>query len=194
MRIISGRLKGRKLVAPKGQGLRPTADPVKETLFNMIGPALAQAMVLDLFAGTGNVGIEALSRGAAQVVFVEKERTHLEFLKRNLAACGVEAQSVVMSGDANTMLRVLSKAGRQFDLIFLDPPYRQTNLLNDVLAYLAGTALLAEAGIVVVEQRVQDAPAAVINNAVCSDARALVLEKTRRSGDTALSFYVQRSV
>jgi 16S rRNA (guanine966-N2)-methyltransferase len=182
MRVISGSLRGRKLFAPKGQGLRPTSDQVKETLFNMIGPRIVRASVLDLFAGTGNVGIEAVSRGAEQVVLVEKNPTYMRVLRRNLAACGIESACRVYCGDANKIVSVLHKEQWCFDLIFLDPPYRQTNLLTDMLRQIIELALLAEGGLVIAEHTPTFAPPS-------GCGKRLTLMKQRRVSDTMLSFY-----
>jgi 16S rRNA (guanine966-N2)-methyltransferase len=182
MRVISGRLRGHTLSAPKGQGLRPTSDQVKETLFNMLGQQVVQAIVLDLFAGTGSLGIEALSRQAEQVVFVEKQPRHIRVLQRNLAACGVESASRVYRGDANKILQILQKEGWQFDLIFLDPPYRQTSLLEAMLSQLADRALIARTGLVVAEHARAFSP-------LLPPGAGLVRTTQRRIGDTILSFY-----
>jgi 16S rRNA (guanine966-N2)-methyltransferase len=182
MRVISGRLKGRVLVAPKGRGVRPTSDQVKETLFNMIGSRIERAMFLDLFAGTGNVGIEALSRGAACTVFIEKHPAYVQILKRNLAACGIEAESVVYCGDANNIIRVLRKERWQFQVIFLDPPYRQTRMLCDLFSQLIKMALIEETGLIIAEHSHTFPPPSH------PDA-SFSLTKQRRIGDTALSFY-----
>ena len=107
----------------------------KETLFNMMGPYIVFTTFLDLFAGTGNIGIEALSRGAKQVVFVEKIRSHVRVLKRNLATCALESQSRVYCGDANRIMSVLQKENWQFDIVFLDPPF-QSNVLAEVCRLL----------------------------------------------------------
>jgi 16S rRNA (guanine966-N2)-methyltransferase len=184
MRIISGRLKGRSLASPRGQTLRPTADQVKETLFNMIGPQVREARVLDLFAGTGNLGLEALSRGAAQVVFVEKAKPHLACLTNNIALCHAHDQSRVYRGDANHALTSFHAQQMQFDLAFLDPPYRQTNLLTDMLRRMITLALMAEAGLIVVEHAHTFRPPTELDD-------GFSLTKSRRIGDTALSFYQQ---
>lgn len=182
MRVISGRLRGRTLFAPKGHNIRPTSDQVKESLFNMLGPRLLHATFLDLFAGTGNIGIEALSRHAARVVFVEKSPGHVRVIKRNLAVCQLESESHVYCGDANNMLRVLQKATWTFDLIFVDPPYRQTNMLRDILTHVVERALLADTGLLVAEHAYTFAPQSNIGG-------TLFLSKSRRIGDTTLSFY-----
>jgi len=185
VRVISGTLRGRNLRAPKGQNLRPTSDQVKETLFNMIGGDIREAVCLDLFAGTGNVGIEALSRHAAHVVFVEKAPEHFRVLKENLATCGVEANATVFCGDANILLRKLQKSGMTFDVIYLDPPYRQTNMLFDMLGRIADMAMLNADGQVIVEHASAHEMPPLIHD-------ALELTKSRRVGDTTLSFYRPR--
>lgn len=182
MRIISGRLKGRPITAPKGQTLRPTSDQVKETLFNMLGPQIRDARVLDLFAGTGNVGIEAVSRGAAQVVFVEKNPRHILCLTDNLLACKIQEHSTVYRGDANKALIHFHTQHMQFDLAFLDPPYRQTRMLTDLLDRLVEFSLMAESGLMVVEHAHTFTPPE-------EPGRGFSLTKSRRIGDTILSFY-----
>ena len=182
MRIISGSLRGRSLNAPKGQGVRPTSDQVKESLFNIIGPRTTQAAVLDLFAGTGNLGIEALSRDAERAVFVEKVPTHFQVLQRNLAHCGVEEKSDAYCGDANKLLRMLQRKYGQFDIIFLDPPYRHTKMLRDVLSHIVKRKILVENGLLIAEHSQTFTPPADVEN-------SLFLEKTRRFGDTCISFY-----
>ena len=148
----------------------------------MIGGDIREATCLDLFAGTGNVGIEALSRQAAHVVFVEKAPAHFRVLQENLAACGITASATVFCGDANILLRKLQKSGMTFDLIYLDPPYRQTNMLLDMLERITDMALLNATGQIIVEHATaQEMPAAILD--------ALELTKSRRVGDTTLSFY-----
>ncbi len=148
----------------------------------MIGDDIRSATCLDVFAGTGNVGIEALSRQAAHVVFVEKAPAHFRVLKENLTACGVEANATVFCGDANLLLRKLQKSGWMFDLIYLDPPYRQTNMLLDMLERVAEMALLNAHGQAIVEHAsAHEMPAAILNT--------LELTKSRRVGDSTLSFY-----
>lgn len=129
MRVIAGRFGGRRLAAPRGAATRPTADRVREALFSMLG-SLDGASVLDLFAGTGALGIEALSRGAAQAVFVERDRLALSALRANLAALGLgaeggEPQVQVRARDAVAALGGAIEQGETYDLVFLDPPYAQ---------------------------------------------------------------------
>jgi len=150
MRIVAGRYGGRRLLAPKGDLTRPTADRVREALFSALGP-LDDARVLDLYAGTGALGIEALSRGAAHVVFVERDRRALDVLRRNLDALRVPAADVdVRPGDARVALRTARVRGDEYDLVFLDPPYRLAPALGtELTAGLAG--LLAPGARVVAE-------------------------------------------
>ncbi len=130
MRIVAGLHGGRRLVAPRGGATRPTADRVREALFSVLGD-LTGLTVLDLFAGSGALGIEALSRGAASVVFVERAAPALEALRANLAAVGAEAE--VRRADARTFVRNALRAGQTYDLLFLDPPYRDADHLGPEL-------------------------------------------------------------
>lgn len=151
----------------------------------MIGGDIREATCLDLFAGTGNVGIEALSRQAAHVVFIEKAPAHFHVLKENIEACGIESRTTIFCGDANILLRKLQKSGLIFDIIYLDPPYRQTNMLLDILQRIASMGLLNTDGQIIVEHAsAHEMPDAVVNG--------LELAKSRRVGDTMLSFYRQR--
>ena len=123
MRIISGTSKGRRLVTPKNQGLRPTSDRVKESVFNILGEIVEEKVVLDLFAGTGNLGIEALSRGARRAIFVEKGRQAVRLIQRNLAQCGMDGRSEIIPKDVNRAIGILKQRGESFDVILMDLPY-----------------------------------------------------------------------
>jgi 16S rRNA (guanine966-N2)-methyltransferase len=157
MRVIAGRFGGLRLETPS-RGVRPTGDRVKESLFAMLGPRLPGARVLDLFAGSGALGLEALSRGAAHAVFVERVPATARILEANLRRCGVgseEADVVIRSAAAAGA--TWAAQGRRFDLVFADPPYDQApGLLADVLAQ--APALLAPDGLLVLEHRKQDPP------------------------------------
>ncbi|MBI3050667.1 MAG: 16S rRNA (guanine(966)-N(2))-methyltransferase RsmD [Acidobacteria bacterium] len=122
VRVIAGRFKGRRLKTPTWAGIRPTSDKLRETLFNILAPRIAGARVLDGFAGTGAVGIEALSRGAPHVTFVERDRRAAALIAENLALCGVEEGYTIECGDVASVLR-RARADAAFDLILLDPPY-----------------------------------------------------------------------
>ncbi|AZK47839.1 16S rRNA (guanine(966)-N(2))-methyltransferase RsmD [Paenibacillus lentus] len=124
MRVISGSARGRPLKAVPGIGTRPTTDKVKEALFSMIGPYFEGGHALDLFAGTGGLGIEALSRGMDKAIFVDLDYKSVETVKANLKATGLTEQAEVYKNDAERALKTLAKRGASFDLVFLDPPYR----------------------------------------------------------------------
>ena len=124
MRVIAGSAKGRRLFAPKGTETRPTSDRVKESLFNILGERVIGGAVLDLYAGSGALGIEALSRGAARAVFVDAEKAAIETIRRNVEGAGFSDRATIRRASAKTALRDLTADGERFDLIFLDPPYR----------------------------------------------------------------------
>ncbi|MCZ1267252.1 MULTISPECIES: 16S rRNA (guanine(966)-N(2))-methyltransferase RsmD [Paenibacillus] len=127
MRVVSGSAKGRPLKAVPGTGTRPTTDKVKEALFSMIGPYFEGGTALDLFAGSGGLGIEALSRGMDKAVFVDLESKSIEVIRANLKATKLEDQAAIYRNDASRALKALAKRNTQFDLVFLDPPYRMKN-------------------------------------------------------------------
>ncbi|MGD0030229.1 16S rRNA (guanine(966)-N(2))-methyltransferase RsmD [Paenibacillus illinoisensis] len=127
MRVVSGSAKGRPLKAVPGNGTRPTTDKVKEALFSMIGPYFEGGTALDLFAGCGGLGIEALSRGMDKAVFVDLESKSIEVIRANLKATKLEDQAAIYRNDAGRALKALAKRTTQFDLVFLDPPYRMKN-------------------------------------------------------------------
>jgi 16S rRNA (guanine966-N2)-methyltransferase len=177
VRVIAGRFKGRRLKAPTWEGLRPTSDKLRETLFNILAPRIAGARVLDGFAGTGAVGIEALSRGAAHVTFVEQDRRAAALIQANVAVCGVredtEADYNVVQGDVVAALR---NGSALFDLILLDPPYELQSISPTLEA--AATRLSAE-GLLVLERatrREPDMPA------------TLIRVRDVKSGDSTLTF------
>lgn len=149
MRVIAGKARRLQLKTPDGMDTRPTTDRIKETLFNMISHALADASFLDLFAGSGAIGIEALSRGAGRAVFVEKNPKAAACIRDNLTRAKLSAQGEIVTADVFRALRSLEGRGR-FDYIFMDPPYDHM-LEKQVLEYLAGSDLLAEDGLIIVE-------------------------------------------
>ena len=146
MRVITGKARGVQLKTPEGMLTRPTADRVKEALFSIINFDLPGAAVLDLFGGTGQLGIEALSRGAAEAVFVEKRLDAVRLVKENLALCQLQDKARVHAGDAMAYLR----SGEKFDLIFLDPPYG-SDLLNQALETITAFDICRAHGIIVAE-------------------------------------------
>ena len=146
MRVITGSAKGRRLKTPTNYDVRPTTDNVKESIFNIIQFDIEGRTVLDLFAGTGQLGIEALSRGAAKAVFVDKDNNSLKIVKENLDICGLKAQTVKMDSVA-----FLSNCGR-FDIIFIDPPY-DSDLYEAALNKINSIDILSDGGIIIVESR-----------------------------------------
>jgi 16S rRNA (guanine(966)-N(2))-methyltransferase RsmD len=148
MRVVGGTLGGRRLVAPRGLTTRPTSDRVREALFSILGDRVQDARVLDLFAGSGALGIEALSRGAAEATFVDSGQAAITALRANLEALGLEAE--VQRRDALAFLRTAIQTPRQYDLVFLDPPYRDAERLGRRLGDTL-PALLAPGGCVVSE-------------------------------------------
>ena len=146
MRVITGSARGRKLKTPENYDIRPTTDNVKESVFNIIQFDIEGRRVLDLFAGTGQLGIECLSRGAAEAVFVDESREAVRIVKENLKSCGLQAQ--VLQTDA---LGYLRRSGK-FDLIFVDPPY-DSDLYESVLKTINLIDILSDGGIIVCEAR-----------------------------------------
>lgn len=147
VRVISGSARGKKLLAPSGLATRPTADRVKEAVFSIITPYLPAQNVLDMFAGSGALGIEALSRGSKHAVFTEADKAALSVIRQNLDLARVGERAEVVAGDA---FKYLSGTSLSFDVIFLDPPYN-TGLLKKALTLIFERELLSDDGIVVVE-------------------------------------------
>jgi 16S rRNA (guanine(966)-N(2))-methyltransferase RsmD len=179
LRIISGTLKGRRLFSAKGLGLRPTSDRVRESVFDILQGTIAGRRVLDLFAGTGAMGIEALSRGAMAAVFVENHPRSLEALRRNLASCRLEGVSEVLAKEAEGSLRVLEGRGEGFELIFLDPPYGKGLALR-TLAGLAASGLLKPGALIAAEHSVAEEVEGVA---------PLARVDVRKYGRTCISFF-----
>jgi len=152
LRIIAGDCKGRRLFAPKDNRIRPTTDKVKESIFSMAAPYLEDAVVIDLFSGTGNLGLEALSRGALRCYFGDKSRESMELTRQNISHCRQEERSITIPGDYEYVLR---KIPEKADLIFLDPPYKK-GLIHDCFQLISELSLLSEDGIIVAEHGVKD--------------------------------------
>lgn len=178
MRIVAGEYRGRRLTSPTWDGVRPTSDRLRETLFNILGPSIAGARVLDGYAGTGAIGIEALSRGAAHVTFVDRDRRARQLIEANLSQLGLSAANdrVIIRADFMTAAR--GHAGESFDLIILDPPYAD----DSAAQALAHAAPLAGSGTRVVVEHASRFPAPAA-------ADGLQLRRTVTAGDSALSFY-----
>ena len=180
MRVIAGELKGRRLVSPRGRTTRPTADQVRIACLDTLMPFLAAGPFLDLFAGAGGVGIEALSRGAPSATFVEQDRAALHALRDNLEQLGLRERARVVRGDAARAVGELASAGERFAVVFLDPPYDSPRAAPALEAVAAGAVLL-ESAVVVVQHATKTPPAAAMG--------ALTLWKARRFGETTLTFF-----
>ncbi len=183
MRIIAGKFRGRKLKSPPTLQTRPTSDRLRETLFNILAPRITGARFLDLCAGTGAVGIEALSRGAAQVTFVDESRKMRTLIEANLEALEVDEDEIeIVTAEASDVLRrrIMKQAG-VFDIIFFDPPYAAD--YEQLLNYLGEStaSLLSQNGIVIVEHSSKN----VLNEEFGELKRCRVLKQ----GDSSLSFY-----
>jgi 16S rRNA (guanine(966)-N(2))-methyltransferase RsmD len=150
MRVVSGTNKGIPLKAVPGNSTRPTTDKVKEAIFNMIGPYFQGGFVLDLFAGSGGLGIEALSRGLSSVVFVDKDGKAIHTIKTNIALCKLDQKAEIFRNDADRALKALIKRERSFDYIFLDPPYKKQQL-ERLLTTIDEEGLLNNDGVIVCE-------------------------------------------
>lgn len=150
MRIISGINKGMKLFAPQGDRVRPTSDKIKEAIFNIIGPLDREATVLELFAGSGSIGIEFLARGAKFCTFVEKSNKSLFYIKKNLDLCKFNERAKIILSDYEKAMTALSKEGEKFDYIFADPPYA-LNLSNKIYQKVFELKLLKEGGTLIIE-------------------------------------------
>jgi 16S rRNA (guanine966-N2)-methyltransferase len=189
MRIIAGKAKGRVLVAPKAKVLRPTTDRVKESLFNIL--SVEGRRFLDLFAGAGSVGLEAASRGASRVLFVESNRACAQAIRANIERCGFLNMPAGEPGEggvrdieviecpAERALRLLGHRGERFEVIFADPPYGE-GAADAALRLVRSLGLLAPKGVFVVQHSVRDG--------IPARREGYRLEDSRRYGDTALSF------
>ncbi len=180
MRIITGRARGLKLLEPKNYDVRPTADRVKESLFNIIARQLPGSRVLDLFAGTGNLGLEAWSRGAAAITFVDLSPSSLKLVRGNIAKCRAEADCTVWKGQAVKMMSRLAAAGPAFDFLFCDPPYNK-GWVQKVLQEPALAKLLSQKGLIIAEHSAHDS----IETALLPGWQ---LKRRERYGETCLSF------
>jgi 16S rRNA (guanine(966)-N(2))-methyltransferase RsmD len=156
VRIIAGTHRGRRIDAPPGRSTRPTSDRVRENAFNLVAPWVERASVLDLFAGSGAMGLEALSRGAAHATFVESDREACRTINRNLDKLGLDGATVHCQ-DALTALRADARAGTRYDLVLLDPPYKRfSSLQNAMISHLP--EILAPGGLLLVETAANEEP------------------------------------
>jgi 16S rRNA (guanine(966)-N(2))-methyltransferase RsmD len=181
VRVIAGKYRSRTLKTLRGLALRPTSDRLRETLFNILGRTIEGAVFVDAYAGSGAVGIEALSRGARHVMFLENHAAAVRLLRKNLSVLGISAGAEILSGDVARSFELLVARRAHPDFVFLDPPYAKTEEYERTLDFLGSSTLLSTQGWVLVEH---------------SKRQALLdrydeLERTRvvEHGDAALSFY-----
>lgn len=185
MRVITGKYKGRKLNTPQDYEIRPTTDKAKEALFSILAGELYGSRVLDLFAGTGGLGIEALSRGAQYCVFADASRKSLNLVKENLEHCGVDEKTKILPGDYKKVLKTLADRiedglEQPFDIILLDPPYNR-GLLDEAFRLISEGGLLSDDGTIVAEHRKEEETP--------DDFHGFVKTKERRYGVVVLSIY-----
>mgnify|MGYP006302136897 CR=1 FL=1 len=179
MRIIGGSLRGRRLCSPKDRSVRPTADRLRETIFNIVAGEVDGADVLDLFAGTGAMGIEALSRGAASACFVDCSRQAMLLLEKNLSACRLLDKSRRIRWDIRRNLSCLAPTGAAFSLVFIDPPYGR-GLSKAALGHLHRSRLLAAGARIVIEHGTGES--------LQTDEAVFRIADRRRQGNTLVSF------
>ena len=179
--MIAGKFRRRLLAAPAGMEVRPTSDRLRETLFNVVASQVEDSLWLDLFAGTGAVGIEALSRGARQVYFVESSRRSAKVIRENLRSLNIDEGFEVIERDAATALRLLDSQAVSCEFCFLDPPYRNESDYEQVLGFISQSRLLSNAGQVIAEHDKHFDPGDAVGS----------LRRHRRlqQGDAVLSFY-----
>jgi 16S rRNA (guanine966-N2)-methyltransferase len=184
MRVISGKFRGRILKGPEGLELRPTGDRLKESLFNILGPNLTGATMLDVFGGTGAIGIEAISRGVSEAVFVESSETAVRLIRKNLKICGIDKGYRIIEQDAFAALRALARKGFKANVVFFDPPY-DFKPYADLLGIVFTRGILSQPSRVVIEHQRK----AVLPESGDGYRRSRLVQQ----GDHCLSFYEEFS-
>lgn len=180
MRVISGEYRGRRLESLEGRDIRPTTDRVKESLFNILGERLIECSFLDLFGGSGAIGIEALSRGAGLSVFIDSSIKSIKVLYGNLESLKIKENAEVYNTDYTTAIDKLWRDNRLFDIIFIDPPY-STGIAQNALGEIARKNILQQGGIIVIEHDHKDA--------MPEKEDRLIRYRVKQYGNTVLSFY-----
>jgi 16S rRNA (guanine966-N2)-methyltransferase len=184
MRITGGALRGRRLATRSGRATRPTSGRVREAVFNLLRGRIEGARVLDLFAGSGALGIEALSRGATLVLFVDSSASARGVIRENLEALGLRKRGRIIGGAANRVIASLAESGRRFDVVFVDPPYGE-GTAQEILRTLSSRALLASGGVVVIECGKRES--------VNDSEEGLRLTSSKLYGDTRILLFESRS-
>jgi 16S rRNA (guanine966-N2)-methyltransferase len=181
MRVIAGKYRSRRLAAPAGMTTRPTSDRLRETLFDVVGPGVPESAWLDLFAGSGAVGIEALSRGARSVSFIESSSAAAKVIRKNLQTLGIEEGFEVIERESATALRMLDSQALVYDFCFLDPPYRKMGDYEQILGFLSQSRLIKPESVVIAEHDKHFDPG--------NEFGSLRRHRVLRQGDAVLSFY-----
>jgi len=181
VRIIGGALKGRSFGVSKRSGLRPTSSKVREAIFDILGPKIEGSVFIDLYAGTGAVGMEAMSRGAKKVYFVESDRRTSDELENLLEGCGCRAVAEIVRKKAVQFIRYAKETGLKADIVFLDPPY-YTGQLDEALKELSDGVMIEQEGIILAEHHSK--------KALPEEIGILGLKKTYKYGDSSLSLYI----
>lgn len=180
MRIIGGTHGGRKIRSPEGKNTRPTTDFVREALFNILGSYVVESNILDVFAGTGAVGLEALSRGAQTATFIEKDPKAFLIIKQNLKDLNLQDKAFLIKDDALSALKNLDKKGQSFDIIFMDPPYNE-NHIKPCMEFLRKSTVLKNGDVLIVQYPKNES----------MDYEGFLLKKHKVYGRTALSFFAK---
>ncbi len=188
MYIISGEFRHKKLISPKGDATRPTSNRLRETLFNICQHQIQGAHFLDIFAGSGAMGFEALSRGAGSVTFIESNKRAIECIQKNSLLLNIQDRCQILCGDVFKLLKQLAKRGNQFEIIYADPPYRTSVnpsskfYSETIIEWMDQHSLLKEGGLLFVEEAFESQPNV-------QDLKTLTLLNSRRSGPAALQQY-----
>ncbi len=182
MRIIAGQAKGRKIKSLEGRKVRPTSDRVKEAVFSMLGFAVSGGRVLDLFAGTGNLGLEALSRGASMVTFIDNNTDACNVIKHNVKLLGFEEQAEVYLTDAFKAVKKFGSMDKKYDIIFIDPPYGD-NIYNKIVSDLVREDIIDENGMVILEHSSHYHPE--------ENFKGMAMLKRKKYGNTSVTIYIK---
>ncbi len=190
MRIISGEYRGRKLNTPKKEAIRPTTDKVKEAVFNMIAPYVSNAVVCDLFAGTGNLGLEALSQGASKCYFCDRASESIRIINENIEKCNAADKSEILRGDFE---KNLDSINEKVDIFFIDPPYEKTDYYEKSIVKILGRNLLSKYGIIIFEHEVKcKVDEFLVPIIAGSPEHNLTLIKRKKYGTIMISIFVKQ--
>lgn len=182
LRVIAGSARGKKLKAPAGMNTRPVTDMIKEAIFNVLGQDMEDARFLDLFAGSGSMGIEALSRGAVRVVFIDRDSGSVRIIKENLENCGFQPENYqVYKNDVFKAVDILEKKDEKFDFIYVDPPFTDEEVFDRIMRRLDQARLLTEEGILLIRTRRK--------KSLTEGLKHLVKYRMNEYGESTLHYY-----